>query len=97
MFIQRVREHFGEVKVTESHPKAVLRALAIDGDRFLERYSVEADVTSEHQRDAVISAVAAREGFTGRWPQDLSQHRHPSEQDPSRFWLAPVHYYWLEP
>jgi hypothetical protein len=57
-----------------------------------------ADVTlemlPEHKRDAVISAVAAREGFEGRWIKDLSLNRYPSEQDPSQYWLAPIHYFW---
>jgi len=42
------------------------------------------------------SATAAREGFEKRWKHDLSIIRLPSEQDPSRFWLAPIHYFWPE-
>jgi hypothetical protein len=30
-----------------------------------------------------MSAVAAREGFEGRWTIDLSENRHQCEQDPS--------------
>lgn len=96
MFVQRIRELFPDVPVTETHPKALLAALKIDERDFYNRFLVqlEAGVVSEHERDAVISAVAAREGFNRQWTTDLSVSRYPSEQDPSRFWLAPVHYFW---
>jgi len=94
MFVQRIRERFLGVRVTETHPKALLRALGIDWNILATRFSVPVAVNSEHERDAVISAVAAREGFKGHWPNDLSTSRHPSEQDPKRFWLAPIHCYW---
>lgn len=96
MFVQRVRERYGEVRVTETHPKALLQALRSDWGEFCDRFGLTGSVGSEHERDAVVSAVAAREGFEGRWTIDLSLQRHASEQDPSRFWLAPVHYFWPE-
>ncbi len=101
MFVQRIRELFPVVPVvpvTETHPKALLVALDTDERAFYRRFCVrpKAGVVSEHERDAVISAVAAREGFEGRWINDLSKCRYPSEQDPSQHWLSPVHYYWPE-
>jgi hypothetical protein len=47
----------------------------------------------EHQRDALISAVAAREGDSGRW-RDLSADRDPEELDPKRLWFGQVAYWW---
>lgn len=99
MFVQRIRELLPVVPVvpvTETHPNALLVALDTDERAFYRRFSVrlKAGVVSEHERDAMISAVAAREGFGGRWCHDLSDFRYPSEQDPSRFWLAPIHYFW---
>ncbi len=98
MFVQRVRQLFPGVPVTETHPQALLVALGtMDGDAFRNRFSVRLDTEGEdieHERDAVISAVAAREGFEGRWGKDLSFDRYPSEQDPSRSWLAPIRYLW---
>jgi len=99
MFVQRMREHFPGVGVTETHPKAVWKALRVTSwGAFIKRFSVVVEIRDEqeHERDAVISAVAAREGFEGRWLNDLGRTRYPSEQDPFTFWLAPIHYFWPE-
>ena len=99
MFVQRIREQFVEVGVTEVHPKAVMVALGLeDWSAFSGRFRLTAAINEEHEheRDAIISATAAREGFEKRWKHDLSIIRLPSEQDPSRFWLAPIHYFWPE-
>lgn len=97
MFVQRMRERYPGVGVTETHPKAVLKALGLKTwASFAKQFSVTAAIRGrqEHKRDAVVSAVAAREGFEGRWKNDLGRARYPTEQDPSAFWLAPVHYFW---
>lgn len=95
MFVSRLRERFPGVPVTEAHPKAVAIALGgWDGAAIDELGSVVA--ASEHERDAIVAATAAREGFEGRWKRDLSLKRHPSEQDPKTYWLAPVSYFWPE-
>ena len=94
MFVQRIRETFPAVPVTETHPNAVLRALELDADKFYQRFSVTVKARNKHECDAVISAVAAREGFCSRWKHDLAINRHPSEQDPTQYWLAPIHYFW---
>lgn len=96
MFIERLREVTGEeTPVTEVHPKALLK-ISTQGDwaAFATRYGVEYVSEIEHERDAVIGAVAAREGFGGRWRRDLSIVRLAEEQDPRAYWLAPVHYFW---
>jgi len=49
---------------------------------------------SEHERDAVAGAIAAREGVLGRWMRNLADDRWPEEQDPSSFWLSPMNYFW---
>lgn len=100
MFVVRLRERFPSVPVTESHPKALLSALRIPSlDSFANQFGLKAPIESAslHERDAVVSAVAAREGFEGRWAVDLTSHRGPSEQDPASYWLAPVHYFWPGP
>ena len=97
MFVQRVREVYAEVPVTETHPKALLKALTGgDWSAFARRFQVDVALTGEDERDAIVSAVAARESFEERWTHDLSATRLPSEQDPKAYWLAPVQYCWPE-
>jgi predicted nuclease with RNAse H fold len=97
MLVLRLREHFPALPVTESHPKAILKHPHAGGwNAFAEQHQLAESFTNEHERDALIAAVAAREGFGGRWKNDLSTVRNSSEQDPKRYWLAPVHYYWPE-
>jgi hypothetical protein len=97
MFVVRVREIFADVKITETHPKAVLAALGREAwTAYLAPLptGLTLDSQPDHRRDAVISAVAAREGFEGRWKKDLATDRYSSEQDPARHWIGPVHYFW---
>lgn len=97
MFAQRLRERFPDVPITEAHPGALQRAMGLrEWPRFCERFRIEGNSASAHERDAVIAAISAREGFEGRWPRDLSKDRLPSEQDPMAYWLAPMHYFWPE-
>lgn len=95
LFVEHMRIHNDGVQVTETHPKALLKAMGIEsGSDFFARFSIKAEYRTEHERDAIISAVAAREGFEGRWVRDLSLDRLAGEQDPRQYWLAPVHYFW---
>lgn len=97
MFIQRMRETYPAVPVTESHPKALLKALTQgDWEVFASRFGLKSVTANDHERDALIAAISAREGFQERWPHDLSIKRLPTEQDPRSYWLAPVHYFWPE-
>ena len=97
LFVARMREAFPGIPVTEAHPKAVLAALSEEERRH--HFGVYAQLltnekASEDRRDAIIAALAAREGFEGRWTHDLSAERDRSEQDPQAHWLAPVRYFW---
>ncbi len=97
MFVQRLREIYPDVPVTESHPKALMKAVAENSWAiFSARFEVKAAPPNEHTRDAIVAAVAAREGFEGRWLHDLSLERLPAEQDPHSYWQAPIHYFWPE-
>jgi hypothetical protein len=97
MFVQRIREVFPVVPVTEVHPKALLKVVAKGSWRTCsKRYQLRGTPVADHARDSIIAAIAAREGVCGRWPHDLATSRLPAEQDPLNYWLAPVHYYWPE-
>ena len=91
-----VRKKFQSVPITESHPKALLRALKIDWPRFAQQFNISQTWKNEHERDAAIGAVCAREGFEEQWKTDLALDRYPLEQDPCCYCLAPMHYFWPE-
>ncbi len=79
--------------MTEAHPKAV--AIALDGWGSAKLSALgSGGQLGEHERDAVMAAIAAREGYEGRWTRDLSLSRDPSEQDPKTYWLSPIEYFW---
>ena len=97
-----MREKFPDIRITESHPKALLKALLLDDTNdtnaaaIARRFRINNAWSDDHQRDAAIAAACAREGFCNRWCVDLSKHRNKLEQDPQNYWLAPVSYFWPE-
>jgi predicted nuclease with RNAse H fold len=95
MFVARMRETYPSLRVTESHPKALLKACYDNSwNTFAAHHGVQWEVTTEDARDAIIAAVAAREGFSGHWQNDLAEIRDAGEQDPKKYWLGPVSYFW---
>lgn len=97
LLASRVRQEYPGIGITESHPKALLRALDLDGAGFAERFGMLPTAwRDEHQRDAAIAAVCAREGFERRWRTDLAEQRDSVEQDPQTYWLQPMFYFWPE-
>lgn len=97
MFVDQIRRRYPNIPVTESHPKAVLKAFSTM--KWAELFfpldtSIHLDTKPDHERDAIIAALCAREGFEKRWACDLSQVRDSNEQDPAQHWLGPVHYFW---
>ena len=97
MFAELLRQRHPKLDVTETHPKALIKALQYPTDEELfAAFSIQATPNNEHERDAVVSALCARAGFTGQWPRDLSMIRDRFEQDPKSYWLAPVYYWWPE-
>jgi hypothetical protein len=96
LFVEGLRRKFPDTRCTEAHPKALLLATKLDQVAFFARFGIDHPTAVQHERDAVIAAIAAREGFSGSWPRDLSLDRLPEEQDTTTYWLAPMHYYWPE-
>ena len=97
-----LRERFREVSITECHPKALLKAWGIDPTdldaswkKARESFALaDGPSRSDHERDALIAAAAAREGAAGRWRCDLAKKRCAFEQDPDRVPWGPVSYWW---
>ena len=99
LFAHLLRARFPKIGLTEAHPKLVLAAAGRDyWQRILEGLTsnVTLDDPKDDRRDALIAAVAAREGSCGAWPEDLFRDLPPSEANPSASWLGPIHYYWPE-
>ena len=94
----RIRQDYPTIRITESHPKALLKACYDDHwEKFANKFKIPScSWRNEHERDAIVAAVCAREGFEERWNSNLTQNRYLSEQNPLDFWLAPIHYYWPE-
>ncbi len=94
LFVSLIRTIYPAIPVTESHPKALLRAVAGNTwSEFCARFNLRCGNLTDHLRDAIVGAVAAREGFEGRWTHDLGVDRGEYEQDPLISWLGPVHYW----
>lgn len=96
LLASKVREKFPGIHITESHPKALLKAFGWDESDFAKKFKIPMAWSNEHERDATIAAVCAREGFKGRRRTDLAKKRDACEQDPQAYWLAPMHYFWPE-
>lgn len=91
-----LRRSYPDVPITESHPKALILALRLTNwgsirDEFGLRGS---EPKTMHERDALIGAVAAREGSLGRWKLDLALHRGSRELGLEPAWFGAINYWW---
>jgi hypothetical protein len=100
-----IRQSWPEVPITETHPKMLYYACSKSGSRWnADRQSMlrwlsaklgcacDAVIT-DHEFDAIMSAWAAREGFSGAWSRDL--RKLPTSEailEPA----GAVHYWWPE-
>ncbi len=98
-----LRKRFPGIAITECHPKPLLKIFGIlniekpsRNERLNAKFNLSGKYGNEHERDSIVSAVAAREGFSGHWKRDLSQTRFHSEIDPKKMWFGPVNYWWPE-
>lgn len=100
LFAQGLRTKFPMVGVTECHPKALLGGVYKNNfEDFAQQYKVPTPEKfinkSEHERDAIIAAVCARETFIGDW-EDLARSipRMSGERALSELLLGDVRYGW---
>ena len=102
LFAVELRQQFPNLPVTEAHPKLVLYARNQSFDALAQEFglTVDSQIVDEEtddRRDAILAALAAREGFCGAWKRDLACLPPLSgEQDPPNRSLAPVHYWWFQ-
>jgi hypothetical protein len=90
-----LRRQYPNLAITETHPKALLKALNLVGwSDIVKNFGLKGDEPlDEHQRDALLGAVAAREGASQKW-RDLSVDRNSQELDPKKLWFGSVSYWW---
>lgn len=95
-----LRKRFPTVKVTETHPKALLLALGFaprSWNDFSGRFHLNGKRPgSDHERDALVGAVVVREALCGRWKVDLALRRNESELGAEMSWFGDVNYWWPE-
>jgi hypothetical protein len=109
LLIRDLRERFPEIRITEAHPKALLHALRLpvsrprhDEAHFRAGWTTIADLfgltgaqpRNEHERDAIVAALSAREGYSGRWPTDFARLRASGELALDDLFRGPVNYFW---
>jgi hypothetical protein len=62
MFVQRMREHFPGVGVTETHPKAVWKALRMKSwDDFIKRFSLTVEIQAGPPGGAGLNKMRLRQ------------------------------------
>jgi predicted nuclease with RNAse H fold len=103
MLAIRLRKCFPSLAITESHPKALLKALKVDKNdqralwaTISEQFILKGEAPrTEHETDALLGAVAAREGSACAWTVDLAKReRETCEQDNASLPWGPVCYWW---
>ena len=102
LFAAELRQRFPEVPVTEAHPKLLLHARRQDFGTLARESGLTVDrrticEANDDRRDAVLAALAAREGFSGNWTHDIAG-LDPlcGEQAAPERALRPVNYWWFE-
>ena len=102
LFAAELRLRFPKLPVTEAHPKLLLHARRQEFGTLAQEFGLKVDPQivdedNDDRRDAILAALAAREGFSGNWPRDLA-YLPPltGEQIPSSRHLVPVNYWWFQ-
>ena len=102
LFAAELRQRFPKLPVTEAHPKLLLHARRQEFGTLAQEFGLKVDPQivdedNDDRRDAILAALAAREGFSGNWPRDLA-YLPPltGEQIPSSRHLVPVNYWWFQ-
>lgn len=108
MLAKLARDDDPSVRITETHPKALLKAMGLISDKryssadwraIVDKFQLSGNEPPTFDEvDALVAAVCAREFYTGKWTQNLStmpiSHY---EIEPSAMFFGSVDYGWFEP
>ena len=101
MLACEARKHWKDVKITETHARALLKAMRLNKEPWSTiagKFDLDGPEpeTPDH-RDAVLSAAIARNGYKHVWTIDLTElPRGEGEMDPEHTFFGKVNYYWFE-
>ena len=101
MLACEARKHWKDVKVTETHPRALLRAMHLSTEPWstiAEKFDLDGpEPETRDEWDALLSAAVARNGYKHVWTVDLTElSRSDGEMDPQHTFFGKVNYYWFE-
>jgi predicted nuclease with RNAse H fold len=101
MLACEARKHWKDVKITETHPRALIRAMHLDKEPWstiAEKFDLDGpEPETGDQMDALLSAAVARNGYKHFWTVDLTNvTKCEDEMDPEHTFFGKVSYYWFE-
>jgi predicted nuclease with RNAse H fold len=101
MLASEARKHWKDIKITETHPRALLKAMDLNKEPWSAiagKFDLDGpEPETVDQFDALISAAIARNGCKHAWTTDLTDlPRGEGEMDPQHSFFGRVNYYWFE-
>jgi predicted nuclease with RNAse H fold len=101
MLAGEARKHWKDVKITETHPRALLKAMHLTTEPWSTiagKFDLDGpEPETRDQWDALLSAAVARNGYKHLWTVDLTDlPRGEGEMDPQHTFFGRVNYYWFE-
>jgi predicted nuclease with RNAse H fold len=95
------RKHWKDVKITETHPRALRKAMHLNTEPWstiAQKFDLDGpEPETPDQLDALLSAAVARNGYKHAWTVDLAElPRGEGEMDPQHTFFGKVNYYWFE-
>ena len=101
MLACEARKHWKDAKITETHPRALLKAMDLNTaswSTIAEKFDLDGpEPETRDQWDALLSAAVARNGHKHLWTVDLADlPRADGEMDRQHTFFGKVNYYWFE-
>jgi predicted nuclease with RNAse H fold len=101
MLVSEARKYWKDIKITETHPRALLKAMDLNKEPWSAiagKFDLDGpEPETVDQFDALISAAIARNGCKHVWTIDLTDlPRGDGEMDPQHSFFGKVNYYWFE-